>query len=45
MYGLSSFSFNDAFIPYILNILLKFAIISSQWESLLRPYQHDLMVR
>ena len=33
---------------YILKVLLKikrFAIISSQWESLLRPYQHDLMVR
>ena len=24
---------------------LKFAIISSQWESLVRPYQHDLKVR
>ena len=23
----------------------KFAIISSQWESQLRPYQHNLMVR
>ena len=32
---------------YFKNIIedLKFAIISSQWESLLRPYQHDLMVR
>ena len=24
---------------------IKIANISSQWESLLRPYQHDLMVR
>ena len=40
MYGLSS---NDASMPYILKILMN--IISRQWEILLRPYQHNLMVR
>ena len=26
-------------------LIFLFAIISNQWKSLLRPYQHGLMVR
>ena len=37
-------SLNDACILKVLLKIKRFAIISSQWESLLRPYQHDLMV-